>query len=143
MKAFVDGKFYARKNMQPYLPSTRHWQMRQAPLPLYLSDPPDFLQPTSSPTSHVISLARTKHRVPFTRSSCLIPNIPLFVVQLLSHILFLVTPRIAAHQASLSFTIFQSLLKFMSTGLMIPSNHLILFCPLFLLPSIFPMGLFQ
>ena len=42
-----------------------------------------------------------------------------------------------AHQASLSFTISRSLLKLMSIKLMMPSNHLILFCPL-LLPSIFP-----
>ena len=46
-------------------------------------------------------------------------------------------PWIAAHQASLSFTISQSLLKLMSIGLVMPSNHLILCCPLFLLPSIF------
>ena len=46
-------------------------------------------------------------------------------------------PRTAACQASLSFTISQSLLKFMSTESMMLSNHLILCCPL-LLPSIFP-----
>ena len=44
----------------------------------------------------------------------------------------------AAHQASLSFTISQSLLKFMSIESMMPSNHLIFCCPLLLLPSIFP-----
>ena len=38
----------------------------------------------------------------------------------------------------LSFTIFQSLLKLMSTESMMPSNHLILCHPLLLLPSIFP-----
>ena len=43
----------------------------------------------------------------------------------------------AAHQASLSFTIFPSLLKLMSIQLMMPSNHLIL-CHPFLMPSIFP-----
>ena len=43
----------------------------------------------------------------------------------------------AACQASLSFAISQSLLKLMSVGLMMPSNHLILCCPLFLLPSTF------
>ena len=47
-------------------------------------------------------------------------------------------PRTAACQASLSFTISQSLLKLMSGGLMMPSNHLILCHPLLLLPSIFP-----
>ena len=50
-------------------------------------------------------------------------------------------PRIlwtAAHQASLSFTISQSLLKLMSIKLVMPSNHLILCRPLLLLPSVFP-----
>ena len=41
-------------------------------------------------------------------------------------------------QASLSFTISRSLLKFMSIKLVMPSNHLILCYPLLLLPSIFP-----
>ena len=48
-----------------------------------------------------------------------------------------VTSCIAAPHASQSFTIFWSLLKVMSTELMMPSNHLILCYPLFLLPSIF------
>ena len=48
-----------------------------------------------------------------------------------------VTPWFAAHQASLSLTISQSLLKFISIELMVPSNHLILCHPLLLLPSIF------
>ena len=47
------------------------------------------------------------------------------------------TPR-TARQASLSFTISQSLPKFMSTESAMPSNHLILCCPLLLLPSVFP-----
>ena len=48
-----------------------------------------------------------------------------------------VTLRTAARQASLSFSISQSLLKFMSIESVMPSNHLILCCPLLLLPSIF------
>ena len=44
----------------------------------------------------------------------------------------------AAHQASLSVTISWSLLKSMSFKSMMPSNHLILYCPLLLLPSVFP-----
>ena len=44
----------------------------------------------------------------------------------------------AACQASLSFIISQSLLKLMSIESVMPSNHLILCCPLLLLPSIFP-----
>ena len=47
------------------------------------------------------------------------------------------TPWSAAHQASLSFTISWSLLKLMSIESMMPSNHLILCCPLLLLPSVF------
>ena len=49
-----------------------------------------------------------------------------------------VTPWTAAHQASLSFTVSWSLLKLESTELVMPSNHLILCCPLLFLPSIFP-----
>ena len=49
-----------------------------------------------------------------------------------------VTPRMAARQASQSFTNSQGLLKFMSIDLVMPSNHLILCCPLLLLPSVFP-----
>ena len=48
------------------------------------------------------------------------------------------TPWTAARQASLSFTISQSLLKLMTIELVMPSNHLILCHPLLLLPSIFP-----
>ena len=48
------------------------------------------------------------------------------------------TPQTAVHQASLSFTVSWSFLRLMSIVLMMPSNHLILCCPLFLLPSIFP-----
>ena len=59
------------------------------------------------------------------------------VVQLLSLVQFFATPWIAACSASLSFTISQILLKLMSVELVMPSNHLILFRPLFLLPSIF------
>ena len=65
-------------------------------------------------------------------------QISLFVVvaiQLLSHIQLFVTPWMAASQASLSFTVFWSLLKFSSIKLVMPSNHLILCCPLLLLPS--------
>ena len=59
-------------------------------------------------------------------------------VQLLSHVWLFVTPWAAACQASLSITSSQSLLKLMSIELMMLSNRLILYCPLLLLPSIFP-----
>ena len=60
------------------------------------------------------------------------------VVQLLSRVCLFVTPWTATCQPSLSFTISWSMLKLMSIGLMMPSNHLILCRPLLLLPSIFP-----
>ena len=60
------------------------------------------------------------------------------VVQSLNRVRLFATPWTATHQTSPSFTIAQSLLKFMSIVLVMLSNHLILFCPLLLLlPSIF------
>ena len=56
----------------------------------------------------------------------------------LSRVWLFVTPWTAARQASLSFTISQSLLKLMSIESVMPSNHLILYHPLLLPPSIFP-----
>ena len=58
--------------------------------------------------------------------------------QLLSRVQLFVTPWTAVRQASLYITNSQSLLKLMSIELVMPSNHLILCCPLLLLPSIFP-----
>ena len=60
------------------------------------------------------------------------------VVQLLSCVQLFVTPRAAAFQASLSFSISWSLLKLMSIESVMPSNHLVLYCSFLLLPSIFP-----
>ena len=59
-------------------------------------------------------------------------------VQLFSRVQLLVTPWTAAYQASLSITNFRGLLKFICIQLVMPFNHLILCCPLLLLPSIFP-----
>ena len=59
-------------------------------------------------------------------------------VQLLGCVWLFATPWTAACQAPLSFTNSQSLLKFMSTELVMLSNYLILCGPLLLLPSIFP-----
>ena len=59
------------------------------------------------------------------------------ILLLLSHVCLLVTPWTAARKASLSFIISWSLLKLMSTELVMPSNHLILCHPLLFLPSIF------
>ena len=59
-------------------------------------------------------------------------------VQLLSNVRLFATPWIAARQASLSITNSQSLLRLMSIELVMPSSHLILCCPLLLLPPIPP-----
>ena len=63
-------------------------------------------------------------------------------VQSLSGVRLFVTPWIAARQASLSIINSQSSLKLMSIESVMPSNHLILCCPLLLLPPI-PPSLFQ
>ena len=60
------------------------------------------------------------------------------VVQSVSHAWLFAIPWAEAHQASLSFTISQSLLKLMSIESIMPSNHLILCCSLLLPPSVFP-----
>jgi len=59
-------------------------------------------------------------------------------VQSLSRVQFFATPRTAAHQASLSVTNSQSLLKLLSIESVMPSNYLILCRPLILPPSVFP-----
>ena len=59
-------------------------------------------------------------------------------VQSLSLISLFATPWTAAHQASLSFTISQSLLKFIAIELGMLSNHVILCCPLLLCLQSFP-----
>ena len=79
-----------------------------------------FFQPPGTPGNHVLFV------------------ITVVVVQSLSLVQLFVTVWTAAHQASLSFTISQSLLKLMSIELVKPFNHLILCYPLLLLPSILP-----
>ena len=59
-------------------------------------------------------------------------------VQSLSHVWLFATPWTIAHQASLSITNSQSPRKPMSVEPVMPSNHLILCCPLLFLPSMFP-----
>ena len=59
-------------------------------------------------------------------------------VQLLGRVWFFATPWIAIHQVSLSVSNSRSLLELMSIESVMPSNHLILCCPILLLPSVFP-----
>ena len=73
--------------------------------------------------------------LPHPKVSC---DAEIVSVQSLSRVQLFGTPWIAACQASLSFTISQSLLKLMSIVSVMPSNHLILCHPLLFLPSIFP-----
>ena len=63
---------------------------------------------------------------------------PLSSVQSLNHVWLIENHWIAAHQTSLSITNSQGFLKLMFVESVMPSNHLILCCPLLLLPSIFP-----
>ena len=64
---------------------------------------------------------------------------PLFnSLQSLNNVQLFVTPWTAAHQAYLSITNSWSLLQLMSIMSVMPSNHLILCCPLLLPPSLFP-----
>ena len=93
-------------------------------------DPPDLVIQPWSPALQAVSTPSEplRKRLDFYFSS----------VQWLSCVRVFVTPWTAAHQASLSITNSQSLLKLMSTESVMPSNHLILCWPLLLLPSIFP-----
>jgi len=65
-----------------------------------------------------------------------------FLISQFSRDRLFTTPWTAAHQASLSITNSWSLLKLMSIESVMPSNHLILCCPLLLLPSIPASGSF-
>ena len=65
-------------------------------------------------------------------------NKALVVVQSSSHVWLFVTPWTVACQVLLSLTTSQNLPKFISIASVMPSSHLILWCPLLLLPSIFP-----
>ena len=74
---------------------------------------------------------------------CVLASFVVVAVQLLSRVQLFVTPWISV-LTPLSFTISWSLLKFVSIESVMPSNHLILCCPLLLLSSIFPsIGVFS
>ena len=99
--------------------------------------------PSESPLLHSVNSINTdKSRINFSsqnKNGNSYPfNIYRYSVQSLSCVRLFETPWTAAHKASLSFTIFQSLVKHMSMESVIPSNHLILSYLLLLLPSVFP-----
>ena len=83
------------------------------------------------------SCSGIKLAAPALESRVLTSRLPVVAVLSLRHVQLFATPWTAGHQASLLFTISQSLLKLMSIESVMPSNHLILCCPL-LLPSFFP-----
>ena len=102
--------------------------------------PGEFLFQTHT---HNITLhcfpAKSKQWWSSINGSTLIPALYDFSsVQLLSHSRLFATSWTAARQTSLSMTNSWSLLKVMSIESVMPSNHLILCCPLLLPPSIFP-----
>ena len=94
------------------------------PLSLYLKPNKDLDSPNPTPCPFVLLKILQSNRI----------NI---VVESLSHVRLFAILWTAACQASLSFTISQSLLKLMSIESVMPYNHLILCRPLLLLPSIF------
>ena len=74
----------------------------------------------------------------------MLSSVQFISVQSLSRVRLFATPRIAAHQAFLSMTNSQSSLRLVSIESVMPSSHLILCCPLLLLPPIAPsISLFQ
>ena len=88
----------------------------------------------------ILFLYRLLQNIEYSPLCCTIGPGCLFYILLFSHSIVSnsVTPWTAVHQTSLSFTISQSLLKLISIESVMPSNHLILYHPLRLLPSIFP-----
>ena len=113
-----------------------------------------FFSPPKAPDSETqpikqVKLSRSgqvrvgaKHSWPWIYLTCANShwNAPrhLFIVQSPSHAQLFATPWNAAWQASLSLTVSRSLRKFISIASVKPSSHLILWCPLLLLLSIFP-----
>ena len=86
---------------------------------------------------------QTGHRLSLKTHSLFVLN-QIRSDQLLSRVRLFVTPWIAAHQASLSITNSRSSLRLMSIESVMPSSHLILCSPFFLLPPIPPsLSLFQ
>ena len=81
----------------------------------------------SRPLSLVIEMRPLAIKMGHTETwKSLIGLLEIFVVQLLSHVQFFVTPWTAACQASLSFTVSRSLLKLMSVESVMPSSYLTL-----------------
>ena len=85
-------------------------------------------------TNHLVTLAKKRTLDLVSHAS----SVQFCSVQSLSHVRLFATPWIAARQASLSITNSRSSLRLMSIESVMPSSHLILCCPLLLLPPIPP-----
>ena len=93
----------------------------------------------SHPLALFIVMLSKAHFTSYSRmSGSSSSKIHVIAAQSLSHVWLFAILWMATHQASLSFTITQRLLKLMSTESVMPSNHLILCHPLLLLSSIVP-----
>ena len=113
-----------------------HWWQRSKGLFIDVSHPgglhlasETWPHPTASRLQSC--MPRAKHPVEWGHS----PTHQQLFSSTLSCVQLFATPWTIAHQASLSFTISQSLLKLMSIASLMPFNHLVLCCPLLLLPS--------
>ena len=99
-----------------------------------------FLQPPCASSSQMAGKApQRKRRYRYRREGMQgVRMKELYIYIYISHVRLFATSWTVALQASLSFTISWSLLKLMSIESVMPSNHLNLCHPLFLLPSVFP-----
>ena len=109
-----------------------------------LSYPNQRCRPPIKAVSQVLCLERLQSQTSFLRFETKLSQMLFTVASVqFSHSVWLfTTPWIAACQASLSNTNSQSLLKLMPIELVMPSSHLILCCPLLLLPSLPASGSF-
>ena len=96
-----------------------------------------FLMPSSLPFFALYTCWKLFHCAPDFLDTPSPATAQFSSVQSLSRVWLFATPWIAARQASLSITNTRSSLKLMSIESVMQSNHLILCCPLLLLPSIF------
>ena len=99
---------------------------------------PVFLLHSGSESPHLIQIPRYTLLIQGCPMVLNQASVQFSLVQSLSHVQLFLTPWTAACQASLSIANSWSLFKLMSIESVMPSNHLILYHPFFLPPSIFP-----
>jgi len=112
-----------------------HWvHLSQLPKPAHSTACAPQQEKPPQWEAHTMQLENSSQSPQIEKSLCSDEDTVWFSCLVLSNSLW----PTAAHQASLSITSSQSFLKLMSIKSVMPSNHLILCCPLLLLPSIFP-----